>query len=37
VDFEGHVADVICREALEELQDKTNFIKILGSYPRAET
>jgi prephenate dehydratase len=37
VDFEGHVEDIICREALEDLQDKTSFIKILGSYPRAET
>ena len=37
VDFEGHVEDKMCREALEELQQKTTFIKILGSYPRAKT
>jgi chorismate mutase/prephenate dehydratase len=35
VDFEGHVDDRICQEALKELKKKTNFIKILGSYPRA--
>jgi prephenate dehydratase len=37
VDFEGHVEDEICKNALLELNDKTNFIKILGSYPRAES
>lgn len=37
VDFEGHIDDVICRKALAELGQKTNFVKILGSYPRAET
>lgn len=37
VDFEGHVEDIICQEALAELIDKITFIKILGSYPRAET
>lgn len=36
VDFEGHVQDPICREALVELEQKTNFLKVLGSYPRAE-
>lgn len=36
VDFEGHVEDDICKKALLELNDKTSFIKILGSYPRAE-
>src|SRR4030042_977904 len=34
VDFEGHVDDKICEEALAELRRKTKFIKILGSYPR---
>ena len=34
VDFEGHMEDEICRKALEELQEKTTFLKILGSYPR---
>lgn len=37
VDFEGHIDDRICREAFTELEQKTNFVKILGSYPRAET
>lgn len=36
VDFEGHVDDETCRQALAELQEKTNFMKVLGSYPRAE-
>lgn len=35
VDFEGHIDDQVCQEALAELKEKTNFIKILGSYPRA--
>lgn len=37
VDFEGHEEDESCRKALSELKEKTTFIKILGSYPRAET
>jgi prephenate dehydratase len=37
VDFEGHVEDMVCNEVLQELQGKTSFLKILGSYPRAET
>ena len=32
VDFEGHITDVSCQEALAELEPKTNFLKILGSY-----
>jgi prephenate dehydratase len=35
VDFEGHLDDPICQEALTELKQNTNFIKILGCYPRA--
>ena len=35
VDFEGHVDDPICQEAMTELGRMTNFVKILGSYPRA--
>jgi len=35
VDFEGHIDDPVCKEALIELEQNTNFIKILGSYPRA--
>lgn len=37
VDFEGHMDDEVCRQALEELKGKTNFVKVLGSYPRAES
>jgi prephenate dehydratase len=36
VDFEGHIDDKVCREAVAELKRKAKFIKILGSYPRAE-
>lgn len=35
VDFEGHIDDRVCQEALTELKQETDFIKILGSYPRA--
>ncbi|OGN90682.1 MAG: hypothetical protein A2Z70_04380 [Chloroflexi bacterium RBG_13_48_17] len=35
VDFEGHIDDPVCQEALTELKRNTNFIKILGCYPRA--
>jgi prephenate dehydratase len=37
VDFEGHVHDEICREALQELKIKCAFLKILGSYPRTHS
>jgi prephenate dehydratase len=36
LDFEGHLKDKICQEALTELKIKTEFLKILGSYPFAE-
>jgi len=35
-DFEGHRKDLKCQEALEELQRKTVYLKVLGSYPRAQ-
>ncbi|MEM3728788.1 MAG: prephenate dehydratase [Candidatus Bathyarchaeia archaeon] len=35
LDFEGHKNEPKCSEALNELRDKTLFIKILGSYPKA--
>jgi prephenate dehydratase len=35
VDFEGHLKDDICKQALADLKQKTSFIKILGSYPKA--
>ena len=34
VDFEGHVDDPVSQQALDELKQMTNFLKILGSYPR---
>jgi prephenate dehydratase len=36
VDFEGHASDQVCREALAELKQQTNFLKMLGSYPCAD-
>jgi prephenate dehydratase len=36
VDFEGHLDEEACHEAVTELERETNFIKILGSYPRAD-
>jgi prephenate dehydratase len=36
VDFEGYIDDPVCQEALIELKQNTNFIKVLGCYPRAE-
>lgn len=36
VDFEGHISDKACQEAVAELKQKISFIKILGSYPCAE-
>jgi len=35
VDFAGHVAEPRVRQALEELSEYCQFVKILGSYPRA--
>ena len=36
VDFDGHVDQPACRDALSELLFLTTFLKILGSYPRAK-
>ncbi len=36
VDIEAHIEDRKMKEALENLADSTNFIKILGSYPKAK-
>lgn len=33
LDFEGHRQDTMIREAMEELKQQTNFLKVLGSYP----
>ena len=35
LDFEGHRTEKHCQEALEAIRDKTNFVKILGSYKAA--
>ncbi len=36
VDLEGNQNDVVIRDALEKIKQNTIFLKILGSYPRAE-
>lgn len=36
LDFEGHINEERCREAIEKLKGKALFIKILGSYPKAK-
>jgi chorismate mutase/prephenate dehydratase len=36
LDFEGHRTEENCAEALKALEKKAAFLKILGSYPRAE-
>ncbi len=35
LDFEGHILDGKVRECLESVEGKVAFIKILGSYPKA--
>jgi len=35
LDFEGHRKDKIAREALDNLEKTSIFVKILGSYPKA--
>ena len=35
LDFEGHRSEKRCAEALEELRNRSVFVKILGSYPKA--
>jgi chorismate mutase / prephenate dehydratase len=36
LDFEGHRTEKKCQQALENIKDKTVFVKILGSYKAAE-
>ena len=36
VDFEGHIQNKAVREALLSIKPKTSYIKILGSYKKAE-
>jgi chorismate mutase/prephenate dehydratase len=35
VDFTGHQDDALAREALAELRKRTDFCKVIGSFPRA--
>ncbi|MGA2526442.1 MAG: prephenate dehydratase [Smithellaceae bacterium] len=36
VDMLGHIKDKPIKSCLQELKEKTTFLKILGSYPKAE-
>ena len=36
VDFEGHEVDQNIQDVLQKLKQNTEFLKVLGSYPRAE-
>jgi chorismate mutase/prephenate dehydratase len=36
-DLEGHLEDENVRLALEMLKERTQMVKVLGSYPRAIT
>ncbi len=33
IDFEGHTSDAIIKDALKEIESKTDTLKVLGSYP----
>jgi chorismate mutase/prephenate dehydratase len=35
LDFEGHRSKGKCREALKDLEERSFFVKVLGSYPKA--
>jgi prephenate dehydratase len=37
IDVEGHADDAVLREAISALQDKCATLKVLGSYPKADT
>lgn len=36
VDLAGHIHDRAIQGCISELKDKTIYLKILGSYPRAK-
>jgi chorismate mutase/prephenate dehydratase len=36
VDLLGHISDKNVREALDELKENCMFLKVMGSYPRAD-
>jgi prephenate dehydratase len=37
VDFEGSASEERCRSALRQLEEVCDFVRVLGSYPRART
>ncbi|MCD1295583.1 prephenate dehydratase [Methanocella sp. CWC-04] len=37
IDVEGHAEDLVLQEAISALKDKCTTLKVLGSYPKAET
>ena len=37
LDFEGHRSEKRCQQALKALEEKSLFIRVLGSYPKAPT
>ncbi|MCX8188964.1 MAG: prephenate dehydratase [Nitrososphaeria archaeon] len=36
LDFEGHISEERCKNAIDGLKRKSIFIKVLGSYPKAK-
>ncbi|MCM8763259.1 MAG: prephenate dehydratase [Candidatus Omnitrophica bacterium] len=36
IDFNGHYKDTKVKKALQELEDRCKFLKVLGSYPKGE-
>ncbi len=36
IDLDGHITDKGVREALEELEKRCSFMKIMGSYPKSQ-
>ena len=37
LDFEGHLGQAACAQAVEHLQETTEFVRILGSYRQGDT
>jgi len=37
IDFEGHASDTLIKQALKDIRDKTDTLKLLGSYPAFKT
>lgn len=33
IDFEGHAGDALIKDALEDIKEKADMLKVLGSYP----